>query len=76
MEGLQGRRKRRKVTMTDSKHAFPVASNVLNREFKAEAPNEKWVGDINYIPAQEGWLYMAAVGSGYKYGCGSIIVHL
>ena len=61
LEGLQGRRKRRKATTTDSKHAFPVASNVLNREVKAEAPNEKWVGDITYIPTQEGWLYLAVV---------------
>lgn len=61
LEGLQGRRKRRKAATTDSKHNFPVAPNVLNREFEAEAPNEKWVADITYIPTQEGWLYLAAV---------------
>jgi len=44
--------------MTNSKHAFPVASNVLNREFKAEAPNEKWVGDINYLqPKKAGCIW-------------------
>jgi len=61
LEGLQGRRKRRKAATTDSKHPYPVASNLLNREFAADAPNEKWVADITYIPTQEGWLYLAAV---------------
>ena len=59
LEGIQGRRKRRKVVTTDSKHAYPVAPNLLNREFKAESPNEKWVADITYIPTREGWLYQA-----------------
>lgn len=61
LEGIQGRRKRRKVLTTDSKHAFPVAPNLLNREFEAEGSNEKWVADITYIPTREGWLYLAAV---------------
>jgi len=61
LEGIQGRRKPRKVTTTDSKHAFPVAPNLLNREFTADTPNEKWVADITYIPTQEGWLYLAVV---------------
>jgi len=61
LEGIQGRRKRRKVVTTDSRHAYPVAPNLLNREFEAEAPNEKWVADITYIPTREGWLYLAVV---------------
>lgn len=61
LEGLQGRRKRQKAATTDSQHAFPVAPNLLNREFAADAPNKKWVADITYIPTQEGWLYLAAV---------------
>jgi transposase InsO family protein len=61
LEGIQGRRKRRKATTTDSKHPYPVAPNLLNREFVAEAPNEKWVADITYIPTREGWLYLAVV---------------
>jgi transposase InsO family protein len=61
LEGIQGRRKRRKAATTDSKHPYPVAPNLLNREFEAEAPNEKWVADITYIPTREGWLYLAVV---------------
>jgi len=60
-EGLYGRRKGRQTTPTDSKHDFPVAPNLLNREFEADVPNEKWVADITYIPTREGWLYLAVV---------------
>lgn len=60
-EGIQGRRKRRKALTTDSKHPYPVAPNLLDRQFEAQAPNEKWVADITYIPTREGWLYLAAV---------------
>ncbi len=54
------RGKKFKLT-TDSKHNLPYAQNILNREFEAAAPNQKWVGDITYIPTQEGWLYLAVV---------------
>ncbi len=49
------------MSTTDSKHAFPVAPNLLNREFAADTANEKWVADITYIPTKEGWLYLAVV---------------
>jgi putative transposase len=60
-DGLQGRRKYRKVIATNSKHDFPIAPNVLNRDFRATQPNQKWVADITYIPTEEGWLYLAGV---------------
>jgi len=60
-DGLKGQRKYRKIITTDSKHSFPVAPNVLNREFQAEKPNQKWVADITYIPTEEGWLYVAGI---------------
>ena len=46
---------------TDSKHVHPVAENVLDQQFKAEAVNQKWVTDITYIETEEGWLYLAGV---------------
>jgi transposase InsO family protein len=46
---------------TDSSHDQPVAKNLLDREFKAILPNQKWVVDITYIPTDEGWLYLAGV---------------
>jgi transposase InsO family protein len=46
---------------TDSNHDHPVASNVLNRQFQAELPNQKWCCDITYVQTAEGFLYVAAV---------------
>jgi putative transposase len=59
--GLRARRKRRFVPTTDSKHAMPVAPNVLDRHFETDAPNQVWVTDITYVWTWEGWLYLAAV---------------
>ena len=55
------RQRHRRLQTTDSKHPYPVAANVLNRQFEAQRPNQKWVSDITYIPTQNGWLYLAAV---------------
>ncbi len=52
--------KKFKVT-TASRHQRPVAPNLLARDFKADAPNQKWVGDITYLYTSEGWLYLAVV---------------
>ena len=46
--GIHARRKRKFVRTTDSRHALPVAPNVLNREFKVDHPDEVWVTDITY----------------------------
>ena len=60
--GLQSHKRRRfRVVTTDSKHAHPVAANVLKRDFEATAPNQKWLADMTYVPTGEGWLYLALV---------------
>jgi putative transposase len=59
IQGVSRRRKR--PTTTDSKHKLPIAPNVLNREFTASAPNQKWLGDITYIDTLEGFLYLASL---------------
>jgi putative transposase len=51
---------------TDSNHSLPVAENVLDRQFEAQAPNKLWVADITYIPTREGWLYLAVVEDLYS----------
>ena len=59
--GLRAKAKRKFKVTTDSKHNLPVAPNLLNRDFSATAPNQKWVGDISYIWTDEGWMYLAVV---------------
>ena len=59
--GIKARGKRKFVVTTDSKHALPIAPNLLNREFTVDAPNSVWTSDITYIATGEGWLYLAAV---------------
>jgi transposase InsO family protein len=61
-EGVESKVKRRfRVKTTDSNHDHPVAANVLDRRFGAEAPDRKWCVDITYVPTDEGWLYLSAV---------------
>jgi putative transposase len=59
--GLKGKTRRGWVRTTDSNHSFPVAPNLLARDFRATAPNQRWVCDITYLRTREGWLYLAAV---------------
>jgi putative transposase len=49
------------VVTTDSNHDYPVADNILDQDFQASRPDERWVTDITYIPTDEGWLYLAAI---------------
>ena len=60
------RRPKRRVRTTDSRPNRPVAPNLLKRDFSADAPNEKWVGDIVGIWTDEGWLYLAALLDPYS----------
>ncbi len=53
--------KRKFIATTDSRHDFPVAPNVLNRQFSPAYPNQSWASDITYIRTRQGWLYLAAV---------------
>ena len=46
---LRAKPKRKFRVTTDSKHNLPVAPNLLNRDFSATAPNQKYIGDITYI---------------------------
>ncbi|AWB66029.1 IS3 family transposase [Saccharobesus litoralis] len=58
-QGLEAKATRKFKVTTDSNHKLPVAPNLLNQEFSAKAPNEKWVSDITYLATSEGWLYLA-----------------
>ena len=59
---IRAKRKRKFVPRTtDSAHQQPIADNVLDRQFNAALPDQKWAADITYIPTDEGWLYLAGV---------------
>jgi len=59
--GLRVKTTRRFKITTNSDHKRPVAPNLLQRKFTAEAPDRVWTGDITYIWTAEGWLYLAVV---------------
>ncbi len=52
---------RRFVVTTDSRHNYPTAPNILNREFTTMRPGEVWVSDITYIRTNKGWLYLTVI---------------
>ena len=63
--GLRGRcRRRRLVCTTESRHALPVAPNLLARRFTPSEVgrlNRFWCGDITYVATNEGWQYLAII---------------
>jgi putative transposase len=59
--GLKARQKTRFRKTTDSDHGGSVASNILDQDFTATAPDQKWGVDISYVWTAEGWLYLAIV---------------
>ena len=58
---IRAKHKRRFKATTKRNKAHAVAPNLLERDFTAEQPDQKWLTDITYIPTLEGWLYLAAV---------------
>lgn len=59
--GIRSKVCKKYVVTTDSKHKFPVAENLLDRNFKVGNIGQVWVSDITYIPTKEGWLYLTTV---------------
>ena len=61
-EGLKARARKRFKHTTDSDHDQPVPANVLNQEFTADAPNQRWVGDTSeFLIGESGKIYLAAI---------------
>jgi len=58
---LVARVKRRYRSTTMSEHDQPIAPNVLNREFEAEVPNQRWVGDTTELLTASGKFFLAAI---------------
>jgi len=59
--GLRAKAAKKYKATTNSNHALPVAPNLLEQNFTADVPDQKWVSDITYIWTEEGWLYLAVV---------------
>lgn len=58
-QGIRCKQVKKFKATTNSNHTLPVAGNLLDQNFKVDAPNKVWVTDITYIPTAEGWLYLA-----------------
>lgn len=53
--------KKFRVQTTESNHSYPIAKNLLNRNFAPGKTGKAWVSDISYIKTLEGWLYITTV---------------
>jgi putative transposase len=61
-QALRARPRRRGLPIDQGERSnAAIAANVLDRQFEASAPNQKWAADFTYIWTAEGWLYVAAV---------------
>jgi len=59
--GIRSKYSKKYRTTTDSNHNYPVAENILNREFNVAGPGKAYVSDITYIPTNEGFIYLTNV---------------
>ena len=61
-DGLKARARKRFKCTTMSNHDQPIAANLLDRQFTADAPNRRWVGDTTeFVIGESGKLYLAAI---------------
>ncbi len=60
LNGLWARPRRRGLPKDQGAHSI-IAGNLLDRDFRADGPNQKWLADFTYVWTAEGWLYVAAV---------------
>jgi putative transposase len=56
--GLKSVLKRKFVVTTDSNHTYPIAKNILDRNFESNSIGKKWVSDITYIRVNDDWNYL------------------
>lgn len=59
--GLRSVLRRKFVATTDSNHAFPIANNILDRNFTSNKLGEKWVSDITYVRVNDDWNYLTTI---------------
>ena len=54
-------RQRKAYTKMSQLETYHCYDNVMNRDFTATHPNQKWVTDITYIATQQGWAYLSTI---------------
>lgn len=59
--GLEGARRGKEVRTTVPDKSVPCPQDRVNRQFKADRPNQLWVSDFTYVSTWQGWLYVAFV---------------
>lgn len=59
--GLAGVRRGKRIRTTTPDESAPCALDRVNRQFKADRPNELWVSDFTYVSTWQGWLFVAFV---------------
>lgn len=59
--GISAQRPKHRTVTTHSEKGAPVAANLLQQDFHADRPNQKWTTDTTYIWTKVGWLYLAVV---------------
>ena len=64
--GIKARTKKKFRITTKSDHNFPIAEDLVERDFSASRINQLWLSDITYIWTWEGWMYLAAVMDVYN----------
>lgn len=64
--GVQVIRSKKFKRTTNSDHTFNIAPNLLQQDFSASEPNQKWAGDITYVLTREGWVYLAVCRVAFK----------
>ncbi len=59
--GIEAKRTRRFRVMTEHQQRPAPAPDLLNRQFRTQAPDRAWVGDMTFIRTRQGWLHLAVL---------------
>jgi putative transposase len=60
-QGLRAKMNKRFKVTTKANPMAKVAPNILQQDFTAASPDQRWVADITYVATAQGWLYVAAI---------------
>ena len=72
-QGLRAKASRKFSPVSYRAHGLPVLENLLEQDFSASGPNQKWAGVITYLRTDEGWPYLAVVTC--RYWLVNVVTH-